>query len=165
MFTAAFTSALPAYPQAVHTNRAWLSRESASTCPHAEYRWQNQVPAAAERQPRQYVHLGVRQGRAEYLPGGPSASVTRLRAERTISPSGVAAQAPTAMFPLRSASHAWRNASCHGLSRPAQSRAAGARGPSAGGRSTTAVSQSDLTATPVIAVSRAANAGPVVIQG
>ena len=39
MFLAAFTSALSAYPQAVHTNRAWLSRESAFTCPHAEHRW------------------------------------------------------------------------------------------------------------------------------
>ena len=38
-------------------------------------------------------------------------------------------------------------------------------GPSAGGRSTTAVSQSDLTATPVVAVSRAASAGPVVSHG
>ncbi len=39
MFLAAFTSALQAYPQAVHANRAWLSREFASTCPHAEQRW------------------------------------------------------------------------------------------------------------------------------
>jgi hypothetical protein len=39
MFWAAFTSALQAYPQAVHVNRAWLSREFASTCPHAEHRW------------------------------------------------------------------------------------------------------------------------------
>ena len=39
MFRAAFTSALQAYPQAVHANRAWLSRESASTCPHAQHRW------------------------------------------------------------------------------------------------------------------------------
>jgi len=39
MFLAAFTSALQAYPQAVHANRAWLSREFASTCPHAEHRW------------------------------------------------------------------------------------------------------------------------------
>ena len=39
MFRAAFTSALPAKPQAVHTKRAWLSRDSGSTCPHAEHRW------------------------------------------------------------------------------------------------------------------------------
>ena len=39
MFLAAFTSALPAKPQAVHTKRAWLSRDFASTCPHAEHRW------------------------------------------------------------------------------------------------------------------------------
>jgi len=39
MFLAAFTSALQAYPQAVHANCAWLSREFASTCPHAEQRW------------------------------------------------------------------------------------------------------------------------------
>src|SRR5690242_12115131 len=35
MFIAAFTSALQAKPQAVHTKRAWLSRDFASTCPHA----------------------------------------------------------------------------------------------------------------------------------
>ena len=28
-----------AKPQAVHTNRGWLSRDFASTCPHAEHRW------------------------------------------------------------------------------------------------------------------------------
>jgi hypothetical protein len=39
MFLAAFTSAWQANPQAVHTKRAWLSRDSASTCPHAEHRW------------------------------------------------------------------------------------------------------------------------------
>ena len=39
MLRAAFTSALPAYPQAVHRNRAWLSRDLPSTCPHAEHRW------------------------------------------------------------------------------------------------------------------------------
>jgi len=39
MFLAAFTSALPAKPQAVHAKRAWLSRDFASTCPHAEQRW------------------------------------------------------------------------------------------------------------------------------
>src|SRR5690242_10105394 len=39
MFLAAFTSAWQAYPQAVHTNRACLSRDLASTCPHAEHRW------------------------------------------------------------------------------------------------------------------------------
>ena len=39
MLTAAFTSAWQAKPQAVHTNRAWLSRDFASTCPHAEHRW------------------------------------------------------------------------------------------------------------------------------
>ena len=39
MFRAAFTSALPAKPQAVHAKRAWLSRDFASTCPHAEHRW------------------------------------------------------------------------------------------------------------------------------
>jgi hypothetical protein len=39
MFLAAFTSAWQAKPQAVHRNRAWLSRESRSTCPHAEHRW------------------------------------------------------------------------------------------------------------------------------
>jgi len=39
MFLAAFTSALQAYPQAVHAKRAWLSREFVSTCPHAEQRW------------------------------------------------------------------------------------------------------------------------------
>jgi hypothetical protein len=39
MLMAAFTSALPAKPQAVQTKRAWLSRDSASTCPHAEHRW------------------------------------------------------------------------------------------------------------------------------
>ena len=65
-------------------------------------------------------------------PGGPSASFTRLRAEQTISPPGVEAQAPTAMFPVRSASHAWRNASCHGSSSPVQIRAAAAGGRRAG---------------------------------
>src|ERR1700733_14200778 len=39
MLRAAFTSALPAYPQAVHLKSAWLSRDLASTCPHAEHRW------------------------------------------------------------------------------------------------------------------------------
>jgi hypothetical protein len=39
MFLAAFTSALQAKLQAVHTKRAWLSRDFASTCPHAEQRW------------------------------------------------------------------------------------------------------------------------------
>jgi hypothetical protein len=39
MFLAAFTSALQAYPQAVHRKLAWLSREFRSTCPHAEQRW------------------------------------------------------------------------------------------------------------------------------
>ena len=39
MFLAAFTSALQVYPQAVHANRAWLSREFASTYPHTEHRW------------------------------------------------------------------------------------------------------------------------------
>ena len=39
MFFAAFTSAWPAYPQAVHRKRAWLSRDFGSTCPHAEHRW------------------------------------------------------------------------------------------------------------------------------
>src|ERR1035438_5813947 len=39
IFLAAFTSALPAKPQAVHRNTAWLSRESRSTRPHAEHRW------------------------------------------------------------------------------------------------------------------------------
>jgi hypothetical protein len=40
MFWAAFTSALPAYPQATQQNRAWLSRLPAAMCPHAEQRWQ-----------------------------------------------------------------------------------------------------------------------------
>jgi hypothetical protein len=39
MFKAAFTSAWQAKAQAVHRNTAWLSRESRSTCPHAEHRW------------------------------------------------------------------------------------------------------------------------------
>jgi hypothetical protein len=39
-------------------------------------------------------------------PGGPSRSFTRLRAEQMISPPAVEAHAPTAMFPVRSASHA-----------------------------------------------------------
>jgi hypothetical protein len=39
MFLAAFISAWQAKPQAVHTNRGWLSRDLASTCPHAEHRW------------------------------------------------------------------------------------------------------------------------------
>ena len=39
MFLAAFTSAWPAKPQAVQAKRAWLSRDFASTCPHAEHRW------------------------------------------------------------------------------------------------------------------------------
>jgi len=39
MFLAAFTSAWQAKPQAVHTKRAWLSRDFPSTCPHAEHRW------------------------------------------------------------------------------------------------------------------------------
>ena len=38
MFLAAFTSALQAKLQAVQTKRAWLSRDFASTCPHAEQR-------------------------------------------------------------------------------------------------------------------------------
>lgn len=36
MLTAAFTSALQAYPQAVHRKSAWLLRDFLSTCPHAE---------------------------------------------------------------------------------------------------------------------------------
>src|SRR5208282_1169843 len=39
MLMAAFTSAWPAKPQAVHRKTVWLSRESRSTCPHAEHRW------------------------------------------------------------------------------------------------------------------------------
>ncbi len=39
MFLAAFTSALQTKPQTVQTKRAWLSRDSESTCPHAEHRW------------------------------------------------------------------------------------------------------------------------------
>src|SRR5512146_1953467 len=39
MFRAAFTSALPTYPQTVQAKRAWLSRDLASTCPHAEQHW------------------------------------------------------------------------------------------------------------------------------
>ena len=39
MFRAAFTSALEVYPQAVQAKAAWLSRDFASTCPHAEQRW------------------------------------------------------------------------------------------------------------------------------
>src|SRR4029079_17773780 len=39
MLLAALTSALQAKRQAVHTKRAWLSRDFASTCPHAEQRW------------------------------------------------------------------------------------------------------------------------------
>lgn len=39
MLMAAFTSALQAYPQAVHRKTAWLSRFSLATCPHAEHRW------------------------------------------------------------------------------------------------------------------------------
>jgi hypothetical protein len=39
MFLAAFTSALQACPQAVQWKSAWLSRDLASTCPHAEHRW------------------------------------------------------------------------------------------------------------------------------
>ncbi len=35
MFRAAFTSALQRKPQAVHTKRAWLSRDFAARCPHA----------------------------------------------------------------------------------------------------------------------------------
>src|SRR5436190_152444 len=38
MFLAAFTSALQAYPQAVHRKTAWLSRDFESTCPQAEQR-------------------------------------------------------------------------------------------------------------------------------
>ena len=54
-------------------------------------------------------------------PGGPCRSATRLRAACTRVPSGSAAHAPTAMLPVRSASQAWRNASCQPASRPAQS--------------------------------------------
>jgi hypothetical protein len=68
-------------------------------------------------------------------PGGPPPSFTWLRAEQTISPAGVETQAPTATFPVRSASHAWRNASCHGLSSPARICAAAAD-EAAGSRST-----------------------------
>jgi hypothetical protein len=39
MLVAAFTSAWQAKPQAVQAKRAWLSRDSESTCPHAEHRW------------------------------------------------------------------------------------------------------------------------------
>src|SRR5271169_3834749 len=39
MLMAAFTSAWQVKPQAVHRKTAWLSRESRSTCPHAEHRW------------------------------------------------------------------------------------------------------------------------------
>jgi hypothetical protein len=39
MFLTAFTSALQAYPQAVHWKMAWLSRDFRSTFPHAEQRW------------------------------------------------------------------------------------------------------------------------------
>ena len=35
MLIAAFTSALQANPQATHWWRAWLSRLSSATCPHA----------------------------------------------------------------------------------------------------------------------------------
>ena len=38
MFLAAFTSALPAYPQDVHEKSAWLLRDSWSTTPHTEHR-------------------------------------------------------------------------------------------------------------------------------
>jgi hypothetical protein len=41
----------------------------------------------------------------------------------------VEAQAPTAMFPVRNASQAWRNASRHGSSSPAQIRTAATGGP------------------------------------
>jgi hypothetical protein len=58
-------------------------------------------------------------------PGGPSSSSTRLRAACTIVPSSREATAPMAMFPVRSASQACRNASCQGSSSSAQTRAAG----------------------------------------
>jgi len=62
-------------------------------------------------------------------PGGPSSSNTRLRAAWRIVPSALEAQAPTAILPVRSASQACRNASCHGSSSSAQTRAAVEGGP------------------------------------
>jgi hypothetical protein len=62
-------------------------------------------------------------------PGDPSLSLTRLRAEQMISPFAVEAQAPTAMFSVRSVSHAWRDASCQALSSPVQIRSAATGGP------------------------------------
>ena len=97
---------------------------------------ENQVSAGTERQPGQHVRLGVGERRARISPrAGPPPSFTWLRAEQTISPAGVDTQAPTAMFPVRSASHAWRNASCHGLASPARTCAAAAD-KAAGSRST-----------------------------
>jgi hypothetical protein len=54
-------------------------------------------------------------------PAGPSRSATRLRAACTRVPSARVAHAPTAIFPVRSASQAWRNASCQESSRLDQS--------------------------------------------
>src|SRR5690242_11876900 len=39
MFFAALTSAFSVYAQATQRKRAWLSRLSDATCPHAEQRW------------------------------------------------------------------------------------------------------------------------------
>src|SRR5215472_16752190 len=39
MFTAAFTSALPQYPQARHRKTAWLSRASGLRVLHCEHTW------------------------------------------------------------------------------------------------------------------------------
>ena len=71
-------------------------------------------------------------------PGGPSLSSTRLRAAWTIVPSSLEATAPMAMFPVRSASQACRNASRQGSSSSAQTRAA-VTGRSSGRESTTIV--------------------------
>ena len=75
-------------------------------------RRQHQPTRPTESRPGQDVHFGMGQRRPEHLPGRTSRSATRLRAAWTMVPSGMAAQAPTAMLPERSASHAWRNASC-----------------------------------------------------
>ena len=53
----------------------------------------------------EHVHLGVGSDEPKISPCGPSES-GRFRAERTMPPSAVEAQAPTAMVPLCRAAHA-----------------------------------------------------------
>jgi hypothetical protein len=82
---------------------------------------EHQPPRLAEAEPGKHVHFGMGQRRTERLADRPSRSATRLRAACTRVPSARVAHAPTAIFPVLSASQAWRNASCQESSRLDQS--------------------------------------------